>query len=133
MSRLFQGLVRRGAEWAGSPATFNWALGGMVLWALSGLLLHFSEGWQLFINTFTTVLTFVFAFLLQASERRYARRLQLKLDELLRAYRILHARQRLIKLEEAPEAELCELEAEFRALRWRVPPEQIPNPEPGQA
>jgi low affinity Fe/Cu permease len=121
MSRLFQGLVRKSAEFTGSPAVFNWAFGGIVVWALVGPRFHFDEAWQLFINTLTTILTFVLAFLLQASQRRHARRLQLKLDELLRAYCIIHARQRLIKLEEAPEEELRELQTQFKALRLRNP------------
>jgi len=116
MTGYFQSLVRKAIEFVGSPAAFTWAFAGMVLWAMVGPLFHFDVGWQLFINTSTTILTFVLAFLLQASQRRHARRLQLKLDELLRAYRIIHTRQRLIKLEQAPEEELRELEAQFRTL-----------------
>lgn len=120
MNRFFQVMVQMAAEGMGSPMAFNLALAGLGLWVLTGPMVHFGEGWQLFVNTSTTILTFVLAFLLQTFQRRHARRLHLKLDELLRAYKILHVRQRLIKLEEAPESELHQLEAEFKTAAAQV-------------
>lgn len=118
--KLLQDFTRKSIQWLGSPAAFNLGLAGIVLWLALGPALRYSEDWQLWINTSTTILTFVFTFLLQAAQRRHARRLQLKLDELIRAYRVLNARQRLIKLEEAPEPELQQLAAEFKALAERA-------------
>ena len=116
MNHLFQNLTHKSIESLGSPTAFNLAFAAVGVWALLGPRLHYSQAWQLLVNTSTTVLTFILAFLLQAAQRRHARRMQLKLDELIRAYRMLNTRQRFIKLEEAPEEELRELEAAFKTL-----------------
>jgi low affinity Fe/Cu permease len=99
----------------GRPRTFLLALGVVLAWALSGPLFHFSDTWQLVINTGTTVITFLMVFLLQATQNRDARALQLKLDELIRVQR--GARNAFADLEHATDEELAAFEREFQRLR----------------
>ena len=68
----------------GRPATFALALTVVVLWAVSGPLFHWSDTWQLVINTSTTIVTFLMVFLIQSTQNRDAESVQIKLDELLR-------------------------------------------------
>ena len=72
---------------AGQPATFLLALGTVAVWAGTGPLFHFSDTWQLVINTGTTIVTFLMVFLIQNSQNRDAAAMQAKLDEVLRAIR----------------------------------------------
>ena len=85
-----------------------------VVWILSGPLFKFSEGWQLVMNTITSVITFLMVFLLQATQNRDARAIHLKLDELIRAS---EARNRFLGIEVASDDELVRLEREFQAYR----------------
>jgi low affinity Fe/Cu permease len=87
------------------------------VWAITGPLLHYSEGWQLVINTGTTIVTFLMVFLIQNTQNRDARAIHLKLDELIRS---MHAaRNRLIDLENCTDEELDAVQAEFKKLRTR--------------
>lgn len=70
---------------AGKPITFAVALFGILLWASLGPVLNYSEFWQLFVNTVTTIITFLMIFILQNSQNRDAKALQVKLDELILA------------------------------------------------
>src|SRR5690349_13653961 len=83
----------------------------VVLWALTGPIFHFSDTWQLFINTTTTVVTFWMVFVIQNSANRASKATQLKLDELIRAAR--DARNEFIELDHEPEAVLIEREKEL--------------------
>jgi len=107
---------RRFAAWVseatGHPAAFIAALSLVVGWLVTGPLFHFSDTWQLVINTGTTIVTFLMVFLIQATQNRESRALHLKLDELLRA--MGGAREDLEDLEDATEAELKKYEEEFR-------------------
>ena len=80
-----------------------------------GPFFHYSDSWQLVINTATTIVTFLMVFLIQATQNRDAQALQLKLDELIRCTR--DARNTLAKVELATEAEVQELQEEFKELR----------------
>lgn len=95
-----------------------WALIASVLivvaWALSGPLFHFSDTWQLFINTSTTVVTFWMVFVIQNSANRDAKAVHLKLDELIRA--VEGARNAFITLENEPEDVVAEKAAELTAV-----------------
>jgi low affinity Fe/Cu permease len=113
----FRALSCRVAAWTGSHWAFLIALLVVVVWAATGPLFHFSDTWQLVINTGTTVVTFLMVFLIQATQNRDGKALQLKLDELIRAQR--SARNVFADLEDATEEELQEFEAEFKALRKR--------------
>jgi low affinity Fe/Cu permease len=104
----------------GSYWTFIAALAVVLAWAVTGPLFQFSDSWQLVINTGTTIVTFLMVFLIQATQNRDGKALQLKLDELIRAER--SARNVFADLEHASEAELKRFEEEFRALRNRGHP-----------
>jgi low affinity Fe/Cu permease len=86
----------------------------VVVWALTGPLFHFSDTWQLFINTTTTVVTFWMVFVIQNTANRQSKATQLKLDELIRA--VSNARNEFIALDRASDAQLVEHEKEFIQL-----------------
>jgi len=78
----------------------------------------FSNGWQLVVNTGTTILTFLMVFLIQNTQNRDAKAIQLKLDELIRA--VKGARTRLVRLEDMSDDEIAELQAQFKHLHERL-------------
>jgi low affinity Fe/Cu permease len=110
----------RVSDAVGSYWAFIAALGVVLAWAVTGPLFRFSDSWQLVINTGTTIVTFLMVFLIQATQNRDGKALQLKLDELIRAQR--SARNVFADLEHASEAELKRFEEEFRSLRSRGHP-----------
>jgi low affinity Fe/Cu permease len=110
------------ANGVGSYWAFFAALLVVAGWAVTGPLFGFSNTWQLFINSFTTIVTFLMVFIIQASQNREERAVQLKLDELIRATR--GARTRFADLEEADESELKAFAEEFRALRKKGVPRE---------
>ena len=89
----------------------------VVVWALTGPIFHFSDTWQLFINTTTTVITFWMVFVIQSSANRSAKATQIKLDELIRA--LGTARNEIIGLDKAPASTMVEREREFDELAQR--------------
>jgi len=114
----FAKLALAASEAVGTPRAFLIAVFVVLAWALSGPLFHFSDTWQLVINTGTTVVTFLMVFLIQATQNRETRALHLKLDELIRSQR--RARNIFADLEHATDEELAELESEFRKVRARA-------------
>src|SRR5438093_7798359 len=104
-----------GTHWA-----FLTAFAVVLVWGITGPIFHFSDSWQLVINTGTTIVTFLMVFLIQATQNRDGKALQLKLDELIRAQR--SARNVFADLEHASEDELKRFENEFRELRRRGQP-----------
>ncbi len=105
------------SERAGTYRAFLVALVTVVVWAAVGPVFHFSDSWQLVINTGTTIVTFLMVFLIQATQNREMRALHLKIDELIRTQS--KARNIFATLQRATDAELDELEKEFRKLRAR--------------
>ena len=103
---------------AGSPWTFFGAVLVVIIWALLGRHYHYSDTWQLIINTGTTIVTFLMVFLIQNTQNRDAKAIHLKLDELIRAKR--GARNALMDLQNCTEEELAEIESEFKRLRERA-------------
>jgi low affinity Fe/Cu permease len=99
----------------GRPKSFFIAVAIIVVWAITGPFFHFSDTWQLIINTGTTIVTFLMVFLIQNTQNRDSKALHLKLDELLRANRA--ARNTLVDLENMTDSELQELQEEFARLR----------------
>jgi low affinity Fe/Cu permease len=83
-SKLFNEIADRASQAAGRALTFLIAVGIVVVWAVSGPLFHFSDTWQLVINTGTTIVTFLMVFLIQNSQNRDNAAIQVKLDELIR-------------------------------------------------
>ena len=102
----------------GSPYGFAVAVLVVVIWAACGPTFHYSDTWQLVINTGTTVVTFLVVFMIQNTQNRDARAIHLKLDELIRA--VDAARNRLVDVEDLPDEELARLAREFQRLRRDV-------------
>lgn len=102
------------ARFAGTPIAFTISLFVIVGWALSGPVFHFSDTWQLVINTGTTIITFLMVFLIQNMQNRDAKAIHLKLDELIRA--IKGARNNLVTLENLSEEELDNLQQQFNRI-----------------
>src|SRR5262249_25786233 len=90
------------------------AVAVLVLWAISGLYFHFSDTWQLIINTGTTIVTFLVVFLIQNTQNRDAKAFHLKLDELIRSHS--PARNDMIDIERLSDEELDELEKRYAAI-----------------
>ena len=103
----------------GSASAFVIATVGCIVWAVSGPIFNYSDTWQLVINTLTTVLTFLAVFLIQHTQNKDGRALQLKLDELISSTKA--ARNRLIDLEHCTDEELQELQEEFKKRRLQPP------------
>ena len=106
IERFEQGATRVAAA-AGRPRAFLIAFAIVAIWALTGPLFHWSDTWQLVINTGTTIVTFLMVFLIQSAQNRDAAAIQAKLDELIRA--VANARNEFIGIEHLTEMELDEL------------------------
>ena len=112
--KVFDRFALRVAGWTGSPWAFGSALTVLVLWALSGPVFGFSNTWQLIINTSTTIVTFMMVFVIQHSENKNSRAVQMKLDELISV--TAAASNRLIDIENLGDDELDALQARFAKL-----------------
>ena len=115
VSDAFRVFARRSSIMLGSAWAFAGAVLVIVVWLITGPTFHFSDTWQLIINTATTVITFLMVFLIQNTQNRDAKAMHLKLDELIRA--IKGARNRLVDLEGLSDEELSTLEKQFQRLR----------------
>jgi low affinity Fe/Cu permease len=111
----FRTIASEVAAAVGSASAFAAAACVVLVWAATGPAFHFSDTWQLVINTGTTVVTFLMVFLIQNTQNRDARVTQLKLDELIRA--VGGARNSLVDMEHLSDEELARLQTEFEALR----------------
>jgi len=111
---LFYKLARNTSEAVGSPVASIVAVTVIVIWAITGPIFKFSDTWQLVINTGTTIVTFLMVFLIQNSQNRDAKAVQIKLDELIRA--IDSARDEIIDVEDSSEQELQTLQQDFSSL-----------------
>ncbi|TLY18930.1 MAG: low affinity iron permease family protein [Nitrospirae bacterium] len=98
----------------GHPMAFVIAVGAIVLWAVSGPFFHYSDTWQLVINTATTIVTFLMVFLIQNSQNRDSAAIQLKLNELIRTREGAH--NMLLNLEELSLSDIQELKAHYEKL-----------------
>jgi low affinity Fe/Cu permease len=112
----------------GSPWSFLLAVLVIVAWAVTGPIFHYSDTWQLVINTGTTIVTFLMVFLIQNTQNRDARAIHLKLDELIKGNR--RARNAMVDLENCTEEELNELEKEFARVRQKA---ELAKQQHGQA
>jgi low affinity Fe/Cu permease len=111
---LFYKLASKTSEAVGSPFASIAAVTVIIIWAITGPIFKFSDTWQLVINTGTTIVTFLMVFLIQNSQNRDAKAVQIKLDELIRA--IASARNEIIDVENSPEQELQKLQQDFSGL-----------------
>ncbi|HXU78738.1 MAG TPA: low affinity iron permease family protein [Methylomirabilota bacterium] len=110
----FRQFARGAARASGGGAAFGLALGIVVLWGLTGPLFHFSDTWQLFINTFTTLVTFLMVFLIQNTQNRDSEAMQIKLDEVIRSLGKCH--NAVLDIEELSEEELDEIKSGYTRL-----------------
>src|SRR5574341_619164 len=114
MNEFFRKFASYISHWAGSPWAFSIALLVIVSWFVSGPLFHFSDTWQLAINTGTTIVTFLMVFLIQNTQNRESEAMQLKLDELIRAVRGAH--NAFLDLEELTEEDLDRIKKRYEQL-----------------
>jgi low affinity Fe/Cu permease len=98
------------AHWAGKPIAFLTATALVIAWALTGPMFHYSDTWQLVINTSTTIVTFLMVFLIQNTQNRDTMALQVKLSELILAS---EAENRFAKADDLSDEELEELHQEL--------------------
>ena len=118
VSDAFRVFARRSSVMLGSAWAFAGAVLVIAVWLITGPTFHFSDTWQLIINTATTIITFLMVFLIQNTQNRDAKAVHLKLDELIRA--IKDARNELVDLEDLSDEDLQKLEAQFRRTRQRA-------------
>ena len=114
MKNTFRIAANRISVWTGSAIVFLGAVAIVIIWALTGPIFHYSDTWQLVINTGTTIITFLMVFLIQNTQNRDSKAVQLKLDELIRATK--GARTTYVGLEDLSDTDLEELEKEFKLL-----------------
>jgi len=110
----FNRFAKSVAHATGHASSFGIAVVVIVVWAITGPLFHFSDTWQLVINTGTTVVTFLMVFLIQNTQNRDATAMHLKLDELIRALK--GAQNSLVNLEDMTEEELEHLHRRYVQL-----------------
>ncbi len=113
MKNIFRIFSTRVSQATGSAYTFVLAILVVIVWATTGPVFGFSDTWQLIINTGTTIVTFLMVFLIQNTQNRDSKAMQLKLDELIRA---TTARDAFVDLEDLSDEELRQLDNEFRDL-----------------
>jgi len=111
---VFDKFAKKTAWATGQPLTFGLALTIIATWGLTGPLFHYSDTWQLVINTGTTIVTFLMVFLIQNTQNRDSQAVQLKLDELIRATEGAHVA--LVDLEELTDVELAIIKTQFLRL-----------------
>jgi low affinity Fe/Cu permease len=111
----FSRFASRAAQVVGQPYMFFLAAAAIIVWGISGSYFHFSDTWQLVINTGTTIITFLVVFLIQNTQNRDAKALHLKLDELIRSHH--PASDDLIDIEKLSDEELDVLEKRYEAIR----------------
>ena len=121
LSAWFSRAARWAAEQCGHAGVFILAVVIIVAWAATGPLFHYSDTWQLIINTGTTIITFLMVFVIQNTQNRDAAAVQLKLDELIRANK--DARNVMLGLEDLTEQELKRIKQTFASLA--ASPEQV--------
>lgn len=109
----FQDIALKVSNAAGSAWAFLLAVGSIVVWAALGPLFDYSEGWQLAINSSTTIITFLMVFMIQSTQNRDTRVMQLKIDELIRA--VHGARTELIRAGELPDEAIEKVEQELKS------------------
>jgi len=115
VSDAFRIFARRSSMVLGSAWAFASAILIIVVWGLTGPTFHYSDTWQLIINTGTTIVTFLMVFLIQNTQNRDAKAAHLKLDEIIRALK--GARNELVDLEKLSDEDLTSLEKQFERVR----------------
>jgi low affinity Fe/Cu permease len=117
-ARAFERFASAATRFTGSVPAFAVALGIILIWAITGPIFHFSDTWQLVINTGTTIITFLMVFLIQQTQNKDGLAIQLKLNELVAA--LEGASNRLISVEDLTGEELQILRAHYQLLAERA-------------
>jgi low affinity Fe/Cu permease len=125
VSDAFRVFARRSSSALGSAWAFVGAVLVILVWIITGPMFHFSDTWQLVINTATTIITFLMVFLIQNTQNRDAKAVHLKLDELIRALK--NARNELVDLENLSDEELHKLGEQFKNMRKRAENDGSPS------
>ena len=115
---LFRAFSRNTASVVGSAWAFIIAITVIIIWAATGPMFHYSDTWQLIINTGTTIVTFLMVFLIQNTQNRDSKAVHLKLDELIRA--VSGARNTMVDLERMSDEELKQLQAQFQRISQKA-------------
>lgn len=113
-TNLFETFSNKITNWTGSSTAFIIAACIIIVWGISGPIFHYSETWQLVINTGTTIITFLMVFLIQKSQNKESKAIQLKLNELIAASRLTS--NRMVDIESLTENELDELHKFYKKL-----------------
>ena len=129
MNEIFRKFAHVTSNVVGSAWWFLAAVGAVAVWAATGPVFHFSDTWQLIINTVSSVVTFLMVFLIQNTQNRDSKAIQLKLNELLRG--VEGARTGLVNLEALSDKDLAQLQIEFERLSERK--RAVKNPEEPKA
>lgn len=111
LTERFQRISALTSKTIGSPPAFILAILMIVVWLVTGPIFHYSDTWQLVINTGTTIVTFLIVFLIQNTQNRDSHALHVKLDELIRAHRSAH--NQFIGLEKLTDAQLSDLQTQI--------------------
>lgn len=115
VNEVFRKVAHFISQITGNAWTFTMAILLVIFWFFTGPIFNFSETWQLFINTLTTIVTFLMVFLIQNTQNRDTKAIHLKLDELIRSHR--GARASIIDVESLPDQDLELFHQEFKILR----------------
>ena len=115
MNELFRKFAHKTSQIVGTSWVFILAVLVILVWAITGPMFHYSDTWQLVINTSTTIITFLMVFLIQNTQNRDAKAIHLKLDELIKG--VKGARTGMVNLEELSDKELERLQKEFSKLQ----------------
>ncbi len=113
--RWFADFASRAAAWVGSSYVFAFAIGTIVAWVVTGPIFHFSDQWQLVINSWTNVVTFLMVFIIQNSQNRDSKAINLKLDELIRSLDKAH--DEMIDIEKLSDKELADLAQRYERIK----------------
>jgi low affinity Fe/Cu permease len=105
-------------KWTGSTPAFAIALGAVLVWGITGPAFHYSDTWQLVMNTASSIVTFLMVFLIQRSQNKDALAMHVKLNEIVKA--IAGASNRIVNVEDLSEGELQRLQERYQALAKRV-------------
>ncbi len=123
MNNIFRKFAAKIAKIVGSPWSFTIALAIIIVWFLLGPEFGFSNSWAISINTLSTVVTFLIVFIIQNTQNRHSKAIQLKLDEIIKS---LHgASNQLLDIEEVSDEELDELKNHFHTLHQKYESELI--------
>jgi low affinity Fe/Cu permease len=126
LSMRFARISARTSQLVGTSWMFLLALAGILVWGLTGPMFHFSDTWQLIVNTATTIVTFLMVFLIQNTQNRDARAIHLKLDEIIRS--IHHAHNEMIDIEKLSDEELEDLAKHYERIREECDHRKVGKP-----